>query len=116
MVLGIINNQEALDNIIEKSAPERPLSQINSVDRNVLRLGIYELLFENSKDVPPKVAINEAVELAKNFGSDNSYSFINGVLGTIYKTIEDVSQNDEETPKADDEALAEENINEPINE
>lgn len=116
LVLGIINNQEALDNIIEKSAPERPLSQINSVDRNVLRLGIYELLFENSKDVPPKVAINEAVELAKNFGSDNSYSFINGVLGTIYKTIEDVSQNDEETPKAEDEALAEENINEPINE
>ncbi len=117
LVLGIIKNQEALDDIITKSAPERPLEQINSVDRNVLRLGLYELLFENTKDVPPKVAINEAVELAKNFGSDNSYSFINGVLGTIYKTIKEVSpeEEEEEATKQDEAEIVAENINEPIN-
>lgn len=101
LVLGVIEHQKELDSIIQKSAPERPVSQISSVDRNVLRLGLYELLFENAKDVPPKVAINEAVELAKNFGSENSYSFINGVLGTVYKTIEEINPTNQETEAND---------------
>jgi N utilization substance protein B len=70
---------------------ERPISQINTVDRNVLRIGLYELLFDKSGDVPPKVAINEAVELAKNFGGQNSFSFVNGVLGTVYKTMQEIN-------------------------
>ncbi len=110
LVAGIIEHKEELDSIIEKSAPERPLAQINTVDRNILRLGLYELLFEKSEDVPPKVAINEAVELAKNFGSENSYSFINGVLGTVYKAIEQVK------PESEEESVPRESSEEQINE
>lgn len=80
---GVIKNKEEIDGLIVKYAPEWPLEQITNVDRNVLRIGIYELLHNN--DVPPKVAINEAIELAKTFGSDSSGKFINGVLGTVYK-------------------------------
>ena len=76
-----------LDKIIEKSAPEWPLDQITIVDRNVLRIGLYELLFADRKEVPPKVAINEAIELAKSFGGESSSKFINGVLGTVYREI-----------------------------
>ena len=68
-----------------KTAPEWPLEQITVIDRNILRLGIYELLF--AKEVPPKVAINEAVELGKAFGGESSGKFINGVLGTLYKQL-----------------------------
>lgn len=85
---GIIDHLEELDKIIVKAAPEWPLNQISIVDRNVLRLGLYELLYADKKEVPPKVAINEAIELAKNFGGPNSGKFINGVLGTVYKEIE----------------------------
>ncbi len=94
---SILANKEKLDDIIQKSAVERPISQINSVDRNVLRIGLYELLFDKSGDVPPKVAINEAVELAKNFGSEHSFSFVNGVLGTVYKTIQEINPEDTKT-------------------
>ena len=80
---GVKDNMEALDKIIVETAPEWPIDQITVVDRSVLRLGIYELLF--LKDVPPKVAINEAVEIAKAFGGENSGKFVNGVLGTLYK-------------------------------
>lgn len=80
---GVADNMEALDKIIVETAPEWPIDQITVVDRSVLRLGIYELLF--LKDVPPKVAINEAVEIAKAFGGENSGKFVNGVLGTLYK-------------------------------
>lgn len=83
---GVIDNQEALDNHIRPLAPEWPIEQIARVDRNILRLGLYELLYR-AQQVPPKVAINEAVELAKAFGSDNSSKFINGVLGTAYRTL-----------------------------
>ena len=76
-----------MDKIIEKSAPEWPVSQITIIDRNVLRLGLFELLFGNREEVPPKVAINEAIELAKTFGGDSSGRFINGVLGTVYREI-----------------------------
>jgi len=76
-----------LDDIILKAAPEWPLERINIIDRNILRLGLVELLFGNNSNVPPKVAIDEAVELAKNFGGEISYKFVNGVLGTIYKEM-----------------------------
>ena len=84
---GVEKNIDKIDKIIEKAAPEWPLDQINIVDRNVLRMGLYELLYANKEEVPPKVAINEAVELAKMFGSDNSAKFVNGVLGAIYAQI-----------------------------
>jgi len=85
---GVFNHREKIDKIIEKSAPEWPLDQITIVDRNVLRMGIYELLFGNKEEVPPKVAINEAIELAKNYGGESSGRFVNGVLGTIYREVE----------------------------
>ncbi len=85
---GVKENSQKIDKIIEKAAREWPVSQINTVDRNVLRLGLYELLYGSKEEVPPKVAINEAIELAKNFGGESSGKFINGVLGTVYKEIE----------------------------
>jgi N utilization substance protein B len=85
LVKGVTDNIDEIDAVIVKTAPEWPIDQITVVDRNVLRLGIYELMF--LKDVPPKVAINEAVEIAKKFGGENSGKFINGVLGTLYKTL-----------------------------
>lgn len=88
LIDGVVEKLSNIDEIIEKAAPEWPISQINIVDRNVLRIGIFELLFGNKEEVPPKVAINEAIELAKNFGGESSGKFINGVLGTIYKEIE----------------------------
>lgn len=96
LVLNILSHKEQLDDIIQKSAVERPIAQINTVDRNVLRMGLYELLFDKTGDVPPKVAINEAVELAKNFGGENSSSFINGVLGTVYKTMLEINPDSNE--------------------
>lgn len=88
LTTGIIKKLKELDEIITKAAPEWPLPQINIIDRNVLRIGIYELLYAEKQEVPPKVAINEAIELAKNFAGESSGKFINGVLGTIYKEIE----------------------------
>jgi N utilization substance protein B len=85
---GVSKHQSQIDKIIEKSAPEWPLDQITIVDRNVLRMGIFELLFGDKKEVPPKVAINEAIELAKNYGGESSGRFVNGVLGTIYREME----------------------------
>lgn len=87
LVKGVIKHWDTINKIIEKGAPEWPLEQISIIDRNVLRIGIYELLFANREEVPPKVAINEAIELGKTFGGDNSGKFINGVLGTIYREI-----------------------------
>jgi N utilization substance protein B len=87
IINGVKENLEVIDKIIEKTAPEWPINQINILDRNVLRIGIFELLYENKDEVPPKVAINESIELAKNFGGENSRKFINGVLGTVYREI-----------------------------
>lgn len=87
LVDGVMAHMKEIDAIIEKAAPQWPLDQIALVDRNVLRVGIYELLFGNRDEVPPKVAINESIELAKTFGGDSSGKFINGVLGTIYREI-----------------------------
>lgn len=83
---GVVRKQSILDAKIQPIAPDWPLDQIARIDRNVLRIGLYELLYQ-SKKVPPKVVINESVELAKAFGSDNSSRFINGVLGTAYRTL-----------------------------
>jgi len=88
LVDGVKTHISQLDKVIEKAAPEWPIPQINIVDRNVLRLGLFELLYAKKEEVPPKVAINEAIELAKNFGGESSGKFINGVLGTIFKEIQ----------------------------
>lgn len=85
---GVIDHKGELDKIIEQAAPEWPLSQISIVDRNALRIGLYELLYAAKKEVPAKVAINEAIEVAKNFGGPSSGKFINGVLGTVFKQME----------------------------
>ncbi|HSW78858.1 MAG TPA: transcription antitermination factor NusB [Candidatus Babeliales bacterium] len=89
LVHGIAARQAELDDVIRPVAPEWPIEQIARMDRVILRIGVYELLFE--KGVPPKVAINEAVELAKAFGGDNSSKFINGVLGTVLRNQEEKS-------------------------
>lgn len=87
LVNGVVEHLPQLDKIIEKAAPQWPIQQVAVVDRNVLRLGLYELLFGNRDQVPPKVAINEAIELAKSFGGESSGKFVNGVLGTVYREI-----------------------------
>ncbi len=93
LVGGVMKNFSEIDDLIKKSAPEWPINQITMVDRNVLRVGIYELLYGDKKQVPPKVAINESIELAKTFGGDTSGKFINGVLGTIYRRSEGRKNN-----------------------
>ena len=86
LVHGVLKDQAGLDEKIQPIAPDWPIDQIARIDRNILRIGVYELLYQ-AAIVPPKVAINEAVELAKAFGSDNSSKFVNGVLGTAYLTL-----------------------------
>ena len=87
LVKGVIHEQDQLDATLQPVAPEWPIDQIARMDRVVLRLGLYELLHEPS--VPPKVVINEAVELAKAFGGENSSKFVNGVLGTVLRNQEE---------------------------
>jgi len=82
-IKGTIKNIENTDKLIVEAAPEWPLEQISTIDKTILRIAIFEILY--SDDVPPKVAINEAVELGKTFGGENSSKFINGVLGTVYR-------------------------------
>ncbi len=86
LIMGVFKEKHELDAILSPIAPDWPLEQISKVDLTILRIAIYELLHYQA-DVPPKVVINEAVELAKSFGSDNSSRFVNGVLGTALKTI-----------------------------
>ena len=99
LVTGVIKNIKELDAIIVKAAPEWPLEQIAIVDRNALRIGLYELIYADPEEVPPKVAINEAIEIAKNFGGPNSGKFINGVLGTVYKQLEEQGKIKESAKK-----------------
>ncbi len=87
LLLGILDKKSEIDLVIEKAAPDWPLDKISPIDRNILRLGLYELLFADSKEVPAKVAINEAIELSKNYGSEKSSKFVNGVLGSVYKEL-----------------------------
>lgn len=103
---GVISRKSDLDLVIEKAAPEWPLERIALVDRNVLRLGLYELLFADRGKVPAKVAINEAIELAKSFGGENSGRFVNGVLGAVYKELgepgkDEVSKKKKDVPYAE---------------
>lgn len=85
---GVIEHMKEIDDIIKRVAPEWPINQIAIVDRNVLRIGLYELMYADRNEVPPKVAINEAIEIAKNYGGQNSPKFINGVLGTVFRELE----------------------------
>lgn len=87
LVKGITAKREDIDNIIMKAAPDWPIDKISPVDRNVLRIGLYELLFSDRNEVPAKVAINEAIELAKTFGGETSGRFVNGVMGAVYKEL-----------------------------
>lgn len=109
IVKGIVEHLPQIDKIIERAAPEWPLEKIAIVERNVLRIGLYELLYADKEEVPPKVAINEAIEVAKNYGGPNSVKFINGVLGTVYREMEAADGKKEEArpekkePKAEKE-------------
>lgn len=87
LLRGVLDKRTDLDLVITKAAPEWPLDKISRVDRNILRIGLYELLFSDRHEVPAKVAINESIELAKNFGGDSSGRFVNGVLGSVYKEL-----------------------------
>ncbi len=112
LVKGILKNKKSIDGIIEKAAPEWPLEQIAIIDRNVLRIGLYELLFSDRQEVPPKVAINEAIELAKTFGGETSGKFVNGVLGTVYREIGEPGKDETGKKKmaGDSAGLPEENL------
>ena len=94
LVHEVIAARRKLDHIIEKAAPEWPIEKIAIVDRNVLRVGLWELLFANRREVPARVAINEAIEIAKTYGGENSGKFVNGVLGTVYKEIGEPGKDD----------------------
>ncbi|MDR0591293.1 MAG: transcription antitermination factor NusB [Candidatus Nomurabacteria bacterium] len=109
LVNGVFEHLQDLDEKIQPMAPEWPLDQISAIDRNTLRIGVYELIY--AKDtVPPKVAINEAVELAKAFGSDNSSKFVNGVLGTAYKQfVEGITDDSKEQSETGTEKAGQEN-------
>jgi N utilization substance protein B len=95
LVKGTVEKIDDIDPLISKCAPEWPLDQIATVDRNILRLGVHELLFGNYNETPPKVAINEAIELAKTYGGDSSARFVNGVLGTIYREMGEPMKDDD---------------------
>ncbi|MGB4762430.1 MAG: transcription antitermination factor NusB [Candidatus Saccharimonas sp.] len=99
LVSGVVDHQVDLDGKLQPIAPEWPLEQIARIDRATLRLGLYELLYR-ADEVPPKVAINEAVELAKAFGSDNSSKFVNGVLGTAFRTLVEGNSENAEAKQA----------------
>jgi transcription antitermination protein NusB len=108
LVKGTIKNLPTIDVLIEKCAPEWPLDQVTIIDRNVLRLGIYELMHGNYDEVPPKVAINEAIELAKTFGGESSARFVNGVLGTIYREMGEPMKDDTSKKHKEDNEKKEE--------
>lgn len=94
LVAGVLTHQEVIDAFIIKYAPEWPLSQITTIDRNILRLGIYEMMYD--PEIPARVAINEAIELAKAYGGPSSSKFVNGVLGSLYKDVLPQIQEKEE--------------------
>ncbi|MFZ3043707.1 MAG: transcription antitermination factor NusB [Minisyncoccia bacterium] len=105
LLLGVLAKKADIDLVIEKAAPEWPLERIAPVDRNILRLGLYELLFADRSQVPAKVAINEAIELAKTFGGDSSGRFVNGVLGAVYKELGEPGKDEQGEKKVKREEL-----------
>jgi N utilization substance protein B len=108
LLQGVLAKRLELDNVIGKAAPDWPIDKISVIDRNILRVGLYELLFSDRKEVPAKVAINEAIELAKNFGGETSGRFVNGVLGAIYKEIGEPGKD--ETSKKKHKDVDEKNL------
>lgn len=102
LLSGVLQKQTDLDKVIEKAAPEWPIDKISTIDRNILRLGLFELLFSDKKEVPAKVAINESIELAKTFGGEKSGKFVNGVLGAVYKEMGEPGKGDQSAKKAKD--------------
>lgn len=113
---GVLSKRPQVDGLIEKCAPEWPLEQVTVIDRNILRLGIYELMFGNYTEVPPKVAINEAIELAKTFGGESSARFVNGVLGTIYREMGEPMKDDTSKKNKKPEETVVENVEENVTE
>lgn len=105
LLLGILNKRTTIDDIIEKAAPDWPIAKIALVDRNILRIGLYELLFEDRTQVPAKVAINEAIELAKTYGGETSGKFINGVLGAVYKELGEPGKDETSKKKNNHEPI-----------
>ncbi|MEK7459510.1 MAG: transcription antitermination factor NusB [Patescibacteria group bacterium] len=105
LVDEILKKQKIVDEIIEKAAPDWPIDKISVVDRNILRIGLTELLFGDRGQVPPKVAINEAIELAKTFGGENSGKFVNGVLGAVYKEIGEPGKEETSKKRKKDEPV-----------
>lgn len=99
LLKGVVSKQKDLDEIIAKAAPDWPIEKISVMDRNIIRIGLYELLFADREQVPPKVAINEAIELGKIFGGETSGKFINGVLGAVYKEMGEPGKNDKGNDK-----------------
>jgi len=109
LMKNVLKKSTDLDKIITKAAPDWPLEKISIVDRNILRVGLYELIFADHKEVPPKVAINEAIELAKTYGGETSSKFVNGVLGAVYKEMGEPNKNEtskHKRPKDIPDALA----------
>ncbi|MEK7498894.1 MAG: transcription antitermination factor NusB [Patescibacteria group bacterium] len=92
IVNGVISHIDDIDEVIKKTAPEWPLEQIGVVDRNVLRIGLYELFYADRAEVPANVAINEAIELGKTFGGGASGKFVNGVLGTVFRQMTELAE------------------------
>ncbi len=97
---GVLAKRADIDLVISKAAPEWPLERIAPVDRNILRIGLYELLFSDRAQVPAKVAINEAIELAKTFGGESSGRFVNGVLGAVYKELGEPGKDEQGEKKS----------------
>lgn len=98
LVAGAWENQEYLDRIIEEAAPSWPVNQMPGIDKAILRIALYEILIDDTEKTPVKAVINEAVELAKHFGSDNSSRFVNGVLGTVVIRYVESHNRANETP------------------
>lgn len=101
LLKGVVERKPDLDLIIEKAAPEWPIARISPVDRSVLRIGLFELLFADRSKVPAKVAINEAIELGKVYGGENSGRFVNGVLGAVYKELGEPGKDEVSKKKQD---------------
>ncbi len=93
IIEGVVNNLEFIDNIIKQSSKNWPFEHIPLMEKNILRIAIYEIYFQNKDEVPVKVAINEAIELAKNFITEASAKFINGVLGTVYENYQKINND-----------------------
>jgi transcription antitermination protein NusB len=102
---GVIEHLADIDAIIVRAAPEWPLEKIAMIDRNILRIGLYELLYADPNEVPPKVAINESIEMAKSYGGPNAGRFVNGVLGTVYRELK--TKQEEVVPQQNPDPPAE---------